>query len=149
MVDQCQLQHTKWSHYRTSNICRNYSTQKKHKDKGVWFRVWSDVVVAQQQRDGRIFNEECRFCVDCCDRTYFKTNVPWSGCSVFCCRNCDGFIDREEFGDILHMTGEAVTEEDIDEMFGESDNNKDGKIDFDGTTRTRIYAALWRLLPVF
>lgn len=47
-------------------------------------------------------------------------------------RNGDGFIDREEFGDILHMTGEPVTEEDIDEMFGESDNNKDGKIDFDG-----------------
>lgn len=30
------------------------------------------------------------------------------------------------------MTGEPVTEEDIDEMFGESDTNKDGKIDFDG-----------------
>lgn len=36
------------------------------------------------------------------------------------------------------MTGEAVTEEDIDEMFGESDTNKDGKIDFDGTPQTRI-----------
>lgn len=47
-------------------------------------------------------------------------------------RNCDGFVDREEFGEILHLTGEAVTEEDIDEMFGESDTNKDGKIDFDG-----------------
>lgn len=66
-------------------------------------------------------------------------------CPVFCCRNCDGFIDREEFGDILHMTGEAVTEEDIDEMFGESDTNKDGKIDFDGTTQTTINAVanLW------
>ncbi|MEQ2247427.1 hypothetical protein ILYODFUR_009298 [Ilyodon furcidens] len=48
--------------------------------------------------------------------------VAWNG---------DGFVDREEFGDILHMTGEPVTEEDIDEMFGESDSNKDGKIDFD------------------
>lgn len=47
-------------------------------------------------------------------------------------RNGDGFVDREEFGEILHLTGEAVTEEDIDEMFGESDTNKDGKIDFDG-----------------
>lgn len=45
------------------------------------------------------------------------------------------------------MTGEAVTEEDIDEMFGESDTNKDGKIDFDGTTRND--AALWRLLSAF
>lgn len=48
------------------------------------------------------------------------------------CRNGDGFIDREEFGDILRLTGEPVTEEDIDEMFGESDTNKDAKIDFDG-----------------
>uniref|UniRef100_A0A3Q3X6C4 Troponin C, skeletal muscle n=1 Tax=Mola mola TaxID=94237 RepID=A0A3Q3X6C4_MOLML len=45
--------------------------------------------------------------------------------------NGDGFIDRGEFGEILHLTGESVTEEDIDEMFGESDTNKDGKIDFD------------------
>lgn len=48
------------------------------------------------------------------------------------CRNGDGFVDREEFGYILNLTGESVTEEDIDEMFGESDTNKDGKIDFDG-----------------
>lgn len=58
--------------------------------------------------------------------------------SVLFCRNGDGFIDREEFGDILHLTGEPVTEEDIDEMFGESDTNKDGKIDFDGTSQTRV-----------
>lgn len=51
---------------------------------------------------------------------------------LFTHRNGDGFIDREEFGEILHQTGEAVVEEDIDEMFGESDTNKDGKIDFDG-----------------
>lgn len=43
------------------------------------------------------------------------------------------------------MTGEPVTEEDIDEMFGESDTNKDGKIDFDGTTQTRNDAASRRL----
>lgn len=53
-------------------------------------------------------------------------------------RNCDGFIDREEFGDILHLTGESVAEEDIDEMFGESDTNKDGKIDFDGKIKLYI-----------
>lgn len=72
-------------------------------------------------------------------RTPFETNV--SLLLGFYCRNCDGFVDREEFGDILHMTGEPVTEEDIDEMFGESDTNKDGKIDFDGTTQTAINAA--------
>ncbi|KAI9531304.1 Troponin C, skeletal muscle [Dissostichus eleginoides] len=46
-------------------------------------------------------------------------------------RNGDGFVDREEFGNILHLTGELLVEEDIDEMFGEADNNKDGKLDFD------------------
>lgn len=61
---------------------------------------------------------------------------------VLFCRNGDGFIDREEFGDILHLTGEPVTEEDIDEMFGESDTNKDGKIDFDGTSQTGGQRAL-------
>ncbi|TWW56202.1 Troponin C, skeletal muscle [Takifugu flavidus] len=44
---------------------------------------------------------------------------------------CFRIFDKEEFGAILHLTGEQVTEEDIDEMFGESDTNKDGKIDFD------------------
>lgn len=68
-------------------------------------------------------------------------------------RNGDGFVDREEFGDILHMTGENVTEEDIDEMFGESDTNKDGKIDFDGKMRLHVEggfsSVLWtmRCLP--
>lgn len=57
---------------------------------------------------------------------------------LFIHRNGDGFIDREEFGDILHLTGEPVTEEDIDEMFGESDSNKDGKIDFDGKNMLQI-----------
>lgn len=72
------------------------------------------------------------------------SNVTEEGCEryasslwlifLFFYRNGDGFVDREEFGEILHLTGEAVTEEDIDEMFGESDTNKDGKIDFDGKT---------------
>ena len=51
------------------------------------------------------------------------------------------------------MTGENVTEEDIDEMFGESDTNKDGKIDFDGKMRLHVEggfsSVLWtmRCLP--
>lgn len=57
---------------------------------------------------------------------------------LFIHRNGDGFVDREEFGNILHLTGEAVAEEDIDEMFGESDTNKDGKIDFDGKIKLHI-----------
>uniref|UniRef100_A0A3Q0SK64 Troponin C, skeletal muscle n=1 Tax=Amphilophus citrinellus TaxID=61819 RepID=A0A3Q0SK64_AMPCI len=61
-----------------------------------------------------------------------KSEEELSECFRIFDKNGDGFVDREEFGEILHMTGEAVTEEDIDEMFGESDTNKDGKIDFDG-----------------
>ncbi|XP_037832970.1 troponin C, skeletal muscle isoform X1 [Kryptolebias marmoratus] len=60
-----------------------------------------------------------------------KSEEELSECFRIFDKNGDGFVDREEFGDILHMTGEQVTEEDIDEMFGESDTNKDGKIDFD------------------
>lgn len=64
---------------------------------------------------------------------------------LFIYRNGDGFLDREEFGDILHLTGEPVTEEDIDEMFGDSDTNKDGKIDFDGkiTTVNSTVSSVW------
>uniref|UniRef100_A0A3P9D5L4 Troponin C, skeletal muscle n=1 Tax=Maylandia zebra TaxID=106582 RepID=A0A3P9D5L4_9CICH len=61
-----------------------------------------------------------------------KSEEELSECFRIFDKNGDGFVDREEFGEILHMTGEPVTEEDIDEMFGESDTNKDGKIDFDG-----------------
>ena len=31
-----------------------------------------------------------------------------------------------------------MVEEDIDEMFGEADNNKDGRIDFDGEIKLHI-----------
>lgn len=47
-------------------------------------------------------------------------------------RNGDGFIDREEFADILRSTGEPITEEEIEELMTDGDTNKDGKIDFDG-----------------
>lgn len=57
---------------------------------------------------------------------------------LFIHRNGDGFVDREEFGNILHLTGEPVVEEDIDEMFGEADTNKDGKIDFDGKIKPHV-----------
>ncbi|XP_062314182.1 troponin C, skeletal muscle [Osmerus eperlanus] len=46
-------------------------------------------------------------------------------------KNGDGFIDREEFGDILTATGEPITDEEADELMADSDVNKDGKIDFD------------------
>lgn len=47
-------------------------------------------------------------------------------------RNGDGFIDREEFADILRSTGEPITEDEIEELMKDGDINKDGKIDFDG-----------------
>lgn len=47
-------------------------------------------------------------------------------------RNGDGFIDREEFSDILRSTGEPISEEEIEELMTDGDTNKDGKIDFDG-----------------
>ncbi|XP_048878133.1 troponin C, skeletal muscle [Brienomyrus brachyistius] len=46
-------------------------------------------------------------------------------------KNADGFIDREEFGEILHTAGEPITEEEIDELMADGDKNNDGKIDFD------------------
>lgn len=51
-------------------------------------------------------------------------------------RNGDGFIDREEFTDILRSTGEPITEEEIEELMIDGDTNKDGKIDFDGKMNT-------------
>lgn len=51
-------------------------------------------------------------------------------------RNGDGFIDREEFADILRSTGEPITEEEIEELMTDGDTNKDGKIDFDGKMNT-------------
>lgn len=47
-------------------------------------------------------------------------------------RNGDGFIDREEFCEILRSTGEPITDEEIEELMVDGDTNKDGKIDFDG-----------------
>lgn len=47
------------------------------------------------------------------------------------------------------MTGEPVTEEDIDEMFGESDTNKDGKIDFDGKIKPLIYRYSQSVLQLY
>ncbi|KAF3859997.1 hypothetical protein F7725_000252 [Dissostichus mawsoni] len=59
-----------------------------------------------------------------------KSEEELSECFRIFDKNGDGFVDREEFGNILHLTG-LLVEEDIDEMFGEADNNKDGKLDFD------------------
>lgn len=48
-------------------------------------------------------------------------------------RNADGYIDREEFAIIIRSSGEAITEEEIDELMKDGDKNADGMLDFDGT----------------
>lgn len=48
-------------------------------------------------------------------------------------RNGDGYIDREEFALIIRSTGEAITEDEIDELMKDGDKNADGMLDFDGT----------------
>lgn len=47
-------------------------------------------------------------------------------------RNGDGYIDLEELKAMLESTGEAITEDDIEELMKDGDKNNDGKIDYDG-----------------
>lgn len=47
-------------------------------------------------------------------------------------RNGDGYIDLEELKAMLDSTGEAITEDDIEELMKDGDKNNDGKIDYDG-----------------
>ncbi|XP_039591274.1 troponin C, skeletal muscle-like [Polypterus senegalus] len=46
-------------------------------------------------------------------------------------RNADGYIDREEFAELIRSGGEAVTDAEIDELMTDGDKNQDGKLDFD------------------
>lgn len=50
------------------------------------------------------------------------------------CRNGDGYIDRDEFAEIIRSTGESISEEEIDELLKDGDKNNDGMLDFDGMT---------------
>lgn len=53
-------------------------------------------------------------------------------------RNGDGYIDLEELKGMLESTGEAITEDDIEELMKDGDKNNDGKIDYDGTWKIKI-----------
>lgn len=50
----------------------------------------------------------------------------------FPARNADGFLDAEELVEIFRVSGESVTEEEIQELMRDGDKNNDGRIDFDG-----------------
>ncbi|XP_062396600.1 troponin C, skeletal muscle [Sardina pilchardus] len=60
-----------------------------------------------------------------------KSDEELSECFRVFDKNGDGWIDREEFGDIMRATGEPLMEEEVDELMADADTNKDGKIDFD------------------
>ena len=51
---------------------------------------------------------------------------------LWSCRNADGYIDLDELKMMLESTGEAITEDDIEELMRDGDKNNDGKIDYDG-----------------
>lgn len=53
-------------------------------------------------------------------------------------RNGDGYIDLEELKNMLESTGEAITEDDIEELMKDGDKNNDGKIDYDGRWKLNI-----------
>nr|XP_034956940.1 troponin C, skeletal muscle-like [Zootoca vivipara] len=46
-------------------------------------------------------------------------------------RNGDGFLDAEELVEIFRISGESVTDEEIEELMKDGDKNNDGRIDFD------------------
>lgn len=52
--------------------------------------------------------------------------------TLFFLRNGDGYIDLDELKNMLESTGEAITEDDIEELMKDGDKNNDGKIDYDG-----------------
>lgn len=57
-------------------------------------------------------------------------------------RNGDGYIDLDELKNMLESTGEAITEDDIEELMKDGDKNNDGKIDYDGK-----FAMVFEQLP--
>uniref|UniRef100_A0A673LYK6 Troponin C, slow skeletal and cardiac muscles n=1 Tax=Sinocyclocheilus rhinocerous TaxID=307959 RepID=A0A673LYK6_9TELE len=54
-------------------------------------------------------------------------------------RNGDGYIDLDELKNMLESTGEAITEDDIEELMKDGDKNNDGKIDYDGKFTLKIW----------
>lgn len=70
----------------------------------LWFALWPSYIV----------------------HIYYSTFFPHSR------RNGDGYIDRDEFALIIRSGGEAITDDEIDELLKDGDKNSDGMLDFDG-----------------
>lgn len=49
---------------------------------------------------------------------------------------------------MLEATGEAITEDDIEELMKDGDKNNDGKIDYDGEVLTMTYRRDRAFLPL-
>lgn len=65
-------------------------------------------------------------------KKYISSSILFSYFFLFAYRNADGYIDRDEFAEIIRSTGESITEDEIDELLKEGDKNSDGMLDFDG-----------------
>ncbi len=63
--------------------------------------------------------------------------TPWI------CRNGDGYIDRDEFAEIIRSTGESISDEEIDELLKDGDKNNDGMLDFDGMMVYKLHLFLF------
>lgn len=44
---------------------------------------------------------------------------------------------------MLESTGEAITEDDIEELMKDGDKNNDGKIDYDGEELVKLIKETW------
>lgn len=50
---------------------------------------------------------------------------------------------------MLESTGEAITEDDIEELMKDGDKNNDGKIDYDGKFTLKIWRIYYYLIKYF
>ncbi|XP_043988723.1 troponin C, skeletal muscle [Gambusia affinis] len=60
-----------------------------------------------------------------------KSEEELSECFRVRCVNGDGYIDRDEFAQIIRSSGESITDDEIDELLKDGDKNSDGMLDFD------------------
>ena len=47
-------------------------------------------------------------------------------------KNGDGFITQEELKEVMHSTGDVLSDDELNAMIRSADSNKDGQVDFTG-----------------